>query len=227
MPDGRSAPPRISIGLPVYNGEAYLAQAIESLLNQTFHDFELIVSDNCSVDSTAEICKKFAAQDQRIIYYRNDHNLGAAANFNRVVELAKGECFAWANHDDLWAENYLEKCVAQLDAFPEAVLVYARSAMIDAHGVRGIPLKHGLGLDEKQPLRRLRRFRNLLLNVRQDWQGGAGEGLWIPVYGLNAHALVAKDSLLGSIHLIRYGLARRAFNAWSIHRSRRDHVLQA
>jgi glycosyltransferase involved in cell wall biosynthesis len=192
-------PPRISIGLPVYNGEAYLGQAIESLLCQTFHDFELIVSDNCSVDATAEICKKFVARDHRVVYHRNDHNLGAAANYNRVVELAKGECFVWANHDDLWAESYLEKCITQLDAFPEAVLVYARSAIIDASKILVMPLKHGLGLEDKQPLLRLRKFHNLFYEVsrQKGWHDGTCEGLWIPVYGLIRTHLLRKTSCIG------------------------------
>ncbi|WP_081588053.1 glycosyltransferase family 2 protein [Gloeocapsa sp. PCC 7428] len=93
--------PRISIGMPVYNGEPYLKDAINSILNQTFEDFELIISDNGSTDRTEEICRTIASQDQRVRYYRNEQNLGAGWNFNRVVDLATGEYFRWACHDDI------------------------------------------------------------------------------------------------------------------------------
>lgn len=82
--------PRVSIGLPVYNGEVFLAETLNSILSQTFQDFELIICDNASTDQTQEICRKFARQDERIRYYRNEANLGAAKNFNRVFSLARG-----------------------------------------------------------------------------------------------------------------------------------------
>jgi glycosyltransferase involved in cell wall biosynthesis len=114
--------PRVSIGLPVFNGENFVSQAIESILAQTYTDFELIISDNASTDRTEAICREYAAADPRIRYYRNGHNLGAAANFNLTFELASGEYFKWAAHDDMLAPEYLEQCVGALDAHPEAVL---------------------------------------------------------------------------------------------------------
>src|SRR5688572_10868700 len=98
--------PRVSIGLPVYNGENYLAEAIDSILAQTFEDFELIISDNASTDRTQEICEAYAAKDGRIRYYRSEVNKGSAWNFNRVFELARGEYFKWAAHDDYIAPEY-------------------------------------------------------------------------------------------------------------------------
>lgn len=85
--------PQVSIGMPVYNGEQFLKDALDSILAQTFDNFELIISDNTSTDNTQEICKAYSAKDQRICYYRNEKNLGAAWNFNRVFELARGEYF--------------------------------------------------------------------------------------------------------------------------------------
>src|SRR4051794_27811047 len=79
--------PRVSIGLPVYNGEKYLAAAIESALRQTFGDLELIISDNGSTDGTREICERFAAEDPRVRYHQEVQNRGAVWNFNRVVQL--------------------------------------------------------------------------------------------------------------------------------------------
>jgi len=126
--------PRISIGMPVYNGDHFLAEAIESILAQTFQDFELIISDNGSTDGTAEICRAYAAKDLRIRYYRHEQNLGGAWNFNHVFELATGEYFRWACHDDICAPELLERCIEVLDRQPSAVLCYPRTVMIDEHG---------------------------------------------------------------------------------------------
>ena len=95
--------PRVSIGLPVYNGENYMAAAIDSLLAQTFTDFELIISDNASTDATEQICRDYAHRDGRIRYYREEVNRGAAWNFTHTFELARGEYFKWHAHDDLCA----------------------------------------------------------------------------------------------------------------------------
>src|SRR5436190_12174806 len=93
--------PIVSIGLPVFNGERYLRQALDSLLGQDFQDFELIISDNASTDRTAEICRAYVAKDRRIRYYRNESNIGSAPNYRRVFELARGEFFKWCSHDDV------------------------------------------------------------------------------------------------------------------------------
>jgi len=85
--------PIISIGMPVYNGQAFIESAIKSILEQTFEDFELILSDNASNDKTQEICLDYKQQDNRIRYFRNEVNLGAAQNYNRVFELSKGKYF--------------------------------------------------------------------------------------------------------------------------------------
>ncbi len=123
--------PHVSIGLPVYNGERYLAQSIDSILAQTYRDFELIISDNCSTDATEEICRAYAARDPRIRYYRNERNLGPTWNFNHTFELARGEYFKWGSHDDVCAPELLERCVAALDSMPDVVLAYARMTLID------------------------------------------------------------------------------------------------
>ena len=122
-------PYAVSIGLPVRNGQRYLAQAVESILAQTFGDFELIISDNASTDDTEEICRRYADQDPRVRYYRQAHNVGAAANFNRTFELATGRYFKWAAHDDLIEPTYLEKCVEVLEADRGVVLCQSLVAM--------------------------------------------------------------------------------------------------
>lgn len=125
--------PRVSIGLPVYNGEVFLGDTLDSLLAQTFQDFELIISDNASTDRTEAICRDYAARDARIRYDRNVHNLGAAQNFNRTVACARGPYFKWASHDDLCAPELLQRCVEVLNRDPNVVLCYAREVWIDQH----------------------------------------------------------------------------------------------
>ena len=126
--------PRVSIGVPVYNGANYLAETLDSILAQTFTDFELIISDNASADRTEAICREYAANDHRIRYVRNPTNLGAARNYNQVFELARGEYFKWNGHDDPLAPVFLERCVEVLDRDPGVVLCFARNRAIDEHG---------------------------------------------------------------------------------------------
>ncbi|MEO1397469.1 MAG: glycosyltransferase, partial [Pseudomonadota bacterium] len=93
-------PPLVSLGLPVFNGADYLAEAIESILNQSLADFELILCDNASSDQTESICRSFAERDARVRYIRQARNLGAAANYNLAFEEARGTFFKWCAHDD-------------------------------------------------------------------------------------------------------------------------------
>ncbi len=123
---------KLSVGLPVWNGERFLEGALHSILEQSFGDFELIISDNASTDRTAEICHSF--DDSRIVYHHQPENRGAAWNFNRVFELANGEFFKWTAHDDLLAPNYFERCIDALHADPEAVLSYTGVQSIDEEG---------------------------------------------------------------------------------------------
>jgi len=110
--------------MPVYNGEAYLALAIQSILDQTFTDFELIITDNASTDSTRDICRRFAKEDSRIRFIQNDRNIGGWRNHNKVLGLAQTELFQWAGHDDLRAPEALERCVELLDADSGAVMSF-------------------------------------------------------------------------------------------------------
>lgn len=126
--------PRVSVGLPVYNGERFLAAAIESIIAQDFADFELLIGDNGSTDSTPDICASYAARDPRISVLRSAENRGASWNFNRLVDIAQGEYFKWAAHDDLLAPSFLRRCVAVLDAQPEVSLCYTKAVTIDADG---------------------------------------------------------------------------------------------
>jgi glycosyltransferase involved in cell wall biosynthesis len=124
----------VSIGLPVYNGGNFLHETIDSLINQTYSSFEVIISDNASNDETEEICRHYAAIDSRIIYIRQQENLGAARNHNFVFEISRGKYFKWQGHDDPLAESFLERCVAVLDRKPEIILCFARPRAVDENG---------------------------------------------------------------------------------------------
>lgn len=126
--------PKVVIGLPVYNGENYLEPALDSILGQTFSDFRLIIGDNASTDATPEICRRYGAQDRRIVYHRHSENIGAARNYNFVYQPDGAPYFKWAAHDDELAPEFLAKTVALLDANPMATVAHSRSHRIDQHG---------------------------------------------------------------------------------------------
>lgn len=148
--------PTVSIGLPVFNGENFLEDAIRSVLGQTLDDLELIISDNASADRTPEICWDYAGRDPRVRYFRNARNLGAASNYNRTFEHARGRYFKWLAHDDRIAPGYLAATVAALDAHPDAVLCNTVVDYIDAQGELLALYKTVLGdADRPEPSRRL------------------------------------------------------------------------
>jgi glycosyltransferase involved in cell wall biosynthesis len=135
--------PRVSIGMPVYNAEEFIEDALVSILDQTFGDFEVVISDNCSEDRTGAICEAFAAKDERIRYFRTGRNVGIVRNFNLTFQLSRGTYFKWAAHDDVLAPEYLETAVAVLDRDPSVVLAAPAVALIDSTG-------HPLPFDETE-----------------------------------------------------------------------------
>ena len=120
--------------MPVYNGEQYLSLAIESLLQQTFSDFEILIADNCSTDRTVEIAEQYAASDSRIRIIEREENRGAVDNFNFVFHETKGEYFKWAAADDFCAPSFIEKCFYALEKQPEAVWCHCDSDKVDSNG---------------------------------------------------------------------------------------------
>lgn len=122
----------ISIGMPVYNGEEYIREALDSLLAQTFTDFVLIISDNASTDATESICRSYLETDTRVRYFRQAQNIGAEANFRFVLEQASGEYFMWAAHDDSWSQNWLEHLLAAQRE--EVVLTFGEVEAINVNG---------------------------------------------------------------------------------------------
>jgi glycosyltransferase involved in cell wall biosynthesis len=176
---------RVSIGMPVYNGEHYVGQAIDSLLRQTFTDFELIISDNASTDGTQAICREFAARDARIRYHRHDRNRGAAANYNGVFQLSTGEYFKWAAHDDMCAPSYLAECAGVLDSNPSVVLCYPRARIIDETGRPTADYDDGLQCLSHRPSGRLRGY-FLIQHV------------FHPVFGLIRRDVLARTPLIAN-----------------------------
>jgi glycosyltransferase involved in cell wall biosynthesis len=127
-------PPKVSVGLPVFNGERFVAEAIDSILAQTFGDFELLISDNASTDGTEQICRAYAEKDDRVRYVRNRYNFGAAYNYNQTFRLSSGMYFKWAAHDDALRPPFLERCVEELDRHASVVIAFPTSQAIDEDG---------------------------------------------------------------------------------------------
>ncbi len=126
--------PLISIGIPVWNGENYLAETLDAFLAQDFADFEIVIADNASTDRTEAICREYAAREPRIRYHRQPANYGAAPNYNDVYHRATGKYFKWAAHDDLIAPTFLSECLAVLVDDPGSVAAFTGSISIDADG---------------------------------------------------------------------------------------------
>ncbi|MER5713856.1 glycosyltransferase family 2 protein [Streptomyces sp. NPDC002132] len=160
-----TAHPRLSVGLPVHNGEEYLAESFDALLGQTYEDFELVVTDNASTDGTQEICREYAARDPRIRYLRLRRNIGAAPNHNYVFTQCRGELFKWASHDDLYARDLLRACVEALDERPDVVLAHADQAVVDEDGKVKVP--YAYTLDTASPSAPAR-FRSMLFEPGGD-----------------------------------------------------------
>lgn len=193
--------PRVSIGLPVFNGEKYLKEALDSILAQTYSDFELIISDNASTDCTQQICREYATKDSRIRYYCNENNLGAPKNFNRVFELSSSEYFKWAAYDDLLAPEYLEKCVDVLDKNPSIVLCHSKTGCIDEHGTLIGTYHHNLKIDSWKPHER---FGDLILTGNQAWPNifGVTRANSLKMTQLHGSYIGADRNLLAEISLI-------------------------
>lgn len=149
---------RVTIGMPLYNAERYVVEAIDSILAQTFKDFVLIISDNGSTDRTQAICEAYAAKDPRVQYHRYEENRGSTWNFNNVFHLAKTPYFKWAGYDDNLAPEMLELCVHVLDREAEVVLAYPWTQIIDGESKVLGPYTDNVELRSPRPHLRLQRY---------------------------------------------------------------------
>jgi glycosyltransferase involved in cell wall biosynthesis len=210
--------PRLTIGLPVYNGANFLAESIEALLGQTYEDYELIISDNASTDGTEAICRRYQQRDSRIRYVRQPRNIGLSPNHNLVVEMAHGELFKWASHDDLYARDLLKRCVEALDEYPNVVLAHSWTATIDNSGSITKAIRYPLATASPSAPER---FRSLLFVEGSDDDGGimrmdAMRGIALNSYHHAERTTIAELALQGPFYHVPDWLYFR-----------RDHPLRA
>lgn len=195
---------RLTVGLPVYNGDLYLSQAIESILGQSFGEFQLLIADNASTDGTEEIARGYVARDSRVRYHRNEANIGLAANFNLVFRMSDTQYFRWATSDDVSLPDFQKRCIDCLDGDRGIVLAYTTTRFIDEHGSRVDRLDRGLDLSSDDPAERLRlileagSWVNAVLGViRSDALAKTG---LMPSYSSGDFGLLGELSLLGKFH---------------------------
>jgi len=193
--------PRVSIGLPVFNGERFVEETLDALLRQTYTDFELVIADNASSDRTREICLAAAARDPRVWYAGSETNRGATWNFNRAFTLATGEYFKWAAYDDLCEPEFVAQGVAALDRVPEAVLAYPRTRLIDEDGRTVRDHADALALPQTRPHERLAALVPALGYANPLYGGIRADALrqtrLVGAYASSDYVLLAELALLG------------------------------
>ena len=190
--------PRVGIGLPVYNGEKYLAEAIQSILEQSFEDFELLIGDNASSDSTEEICRSYEG-DKRVIYVRRERNLGATPNYNDLMKRLKSPLVRWHACDDALAPTYLEACVSMLDDDSGAPMAHTEAVIIDGDGKTIGPWDRESGLRADSPVDR--------------WHAMTAAHDWHSIFGLVRREVVDKVGLFP----IYPGSDRWVLGGWLLH----------
>lgn len=157
--------PRITIGMPVYNGAATIEESVASLLAQTFGDFELIVSDNASTDATGAVVQALAARDPRIRYVRQATNIGANGNYSFVAREARGKYLKWASASDWCAPTFLERCQSALEQSPDAVIAAPRTRLFEGDMCHAQDYVHDVEILDETPAARLRHLdRDMRLN---------------------------------------------------------------
>ena len=209
----RADPPVVSLGMPVYNGERFVEPAILSTLAQTLQCFELIICDNASTDGTEQICRALSASDPRVRYVRNEQNLGAHPNYNKTFSLARGRYFKWVPHDDAMHPEYLERCVARLEANPSWVLCQTDFEYIDESGAT-LVVEHSAvpGSDAADPVSR---FTALSLQPHTCYdvmgvfrQGMLSRSMLLPSFHGSDRALLVQLALMGPFGHISEPLLR-------------------
>lgn len=148
--------PALSLAMPVYNAERFLADALDSIIAQEFTDWELLVCDNASTDATGVIVKEYAERDERIRYVRHPQNLGAARNHNHGFHHTAGDYFAWVHGDNIYRPDYFGRCLAELRAHPELSCVHTAVVDIDEQGRELHRWHEGLRADHPDPAVRFR-----------------------------------------------------------------------
>jgi len=182
-PNDSLPPPLVSLCMPVFNGENFIEEALDSIGQQDFNDFELIVTDNASTDATEEIVRRYAASDKRIRYVRNETNIGAAENYNLGFNLACGRYIKWMAHDDTLSPDFLSKTVALLDEDPTVSVAFGRTQCIDENSnfieMQGFAMRENLSDNPADRFYRAMR----------------GWGSCFPIFGLYRADQLARSSL--------------------------------
>ena len=153
----------LTVGVPVFNGGQWLSESLDSILNQTFDGFEIVISDNQSVDDTRQIAEQFAARDDRVRYIRQSANIGIFRNYDAVFAASDSKYFKWASSNDICMPTMLEKCVQALESRPEAVLAYPTTVLFDTESGLDEIYEEDLQLDVDDPVDR---YRNLFQRLR-------------------------------------------------------------
>lgn len=175
--------PKLTLAMPIFNGANYVKDALDSILAQTFTDFELIVCDNASEDNTCEIVESYASQDDRIVLVRNPRNLGAAANYNLGFKHGSGEYLKWCAHDDRLSPNYIEACIAALDGDPTVALAFGSTRGITADNEIVRPVgEETPSIDDPDPAVRFQQAIEL-------------SGTCFPIFGVFRRANLARSTL--------------------------------
>jgi len=220
--------PRISIGVPVYNGEAHLPAALDALLAQSFQDFEIIVSDNASTDGTAAICQRYAQQDRRVKHARTEINVGACGNIRRLAGMFRGDYFKLSNADDLVDPDFVARCVEVLESDPSVALVCTLSRLIDMDGRPLRNYQDDMHICDSSPVDRFLRIleRIRLTNSIQ----GVGRADILRELFLRHGSYDGADMVMlaaiaarGGIHQIQQVMFDRRMHEWSASAKSGDH----
>lgn len=194
----------VSIGIAVYNGGTNLELLLDSIVNQSYQNLEIIISDNVSTDGTQKICQGYIEADDRIRYVLNGSNIGAVANFNRVVQLASGKYFMWAAADDIFHLDYIEQCVSELENNDELVLVGSSTSQFVGNQESSLFVDRGVTLMDDDAASRFLRYRETLLEPTH---------IGMIFYGLHRKHQLDKvlplQEIIGSDHLHVAAIALR------------------
>ncbi|MGF1665538.1 MAG: glycosyltransferase family 2 protein, partial [Acidimicrobiia bacterium] len=177
----------VTIGVPVYNGENYLERALSSIQQQTHENLTVLISDNASTDGTEQIARSFATADSRFVYSRNEHNIGAVPNYNKVFHAAQTPLFKWAAHDDWIEPRFVEACVEGLDTDPGAILAFTGARQVDENDQETTPLLAYTEITSEDPVER---FKEVVLRER----------LNLAIFGVIRSDVLARTHLQGTYH---------------------------
>jgi glycosyltransferase involved in cell wall biosynthesis len=208
----------VTIGLPVFNGQRFLRECLNSLQAQSFADFELIISDNASTDGTPDVVAEYARHDPRIRFERSLKNHGAAWNHRRVLGLARSRYFKWCGADDICHPDFLAMCIAALERSPAAVLAFPKAVIIDEAGVPVTRTGEHLPLESRDVVERFTALMSAVSVTQNPFYGVMrrailGRARPMGAYLASDRCLMAELALLGPFALVPEYLMERRVHA--------------